>query len=534
MNCRIKILDCTLRDGGYCNQWRFGLMNERRIVEGLIRANIDIIECGLLCNEPYSGDTTRFHHIRNVCDILPKPELRENKIFVCLINVGEFDVESLPACDGSSITGIRVAFHKEDMNQAMQICKAIKEKGYLVFVQPMVSLRYSDQEFLNLIELCNEIEPYAFYIVDSFGSMKRRDVIRFYYLVEHNLKPQIRIGFHSHNNLQLAYSNAQVLAGIDTDRELIVDCSIMGMGRGAGNVNTELFIEHLNSRDGDRYQVRPVLYMIDDIINVFYQKKNWGYSVPNYLSAVHNVHPNYASFLSERNTLTIYDMDDLLSLIEEEKRSIFNRTYIEQLYKEYMNKPVQKSAHWNEFRADIKGKKILIIAPGKSCLTEADLIKSFSQMEDTISISVNFEYNCFKTDYIFVSNLKRFQGLAPGDKNRVIVTSNIDMPDAYLMINYEEYLCEINAIEDNASIMLIKYLIQLGVREIYLAGMDGYNYDNEENYAYDSMQFVTGRAMLKEMNRGMQKMLQVFAQQCDLHFLTQQRHLSIKENKGEK
>lgn len=104
----------------------------------------------------------------------------------------------------------------------------VKEKGYKVFVQAMVSVAYTDEEFLELISRVNEIEPYAFYIVDSFGMMKRKDLTRLFYIVEHNLKPCIWIGFHSHNNLQLAYSNAQSLVDMQTNRKLIVDSSVYG------------------------------------------------------------------------------------------------------------------------------------------------------------------------------------------------------------------------------------------------------------------------------------------------------------------
>ena len=83
--------------------------------------------------------------------------------------------------------------------------------------------------------------PYAFYLVDSFGTMKRKDMLRFFYMIEHNLREDIVIGFHSHNNLQLAYANAQTLVDLQTSRSLILDSSIMGMGRGAGNLNSELF-----------------------------------------------------------------------------------------------------------------------------------------------------------------------------------------------------------------------------------------------------------------------------------------------------
>lgn len=528
MSDKISVLDCTLRDGGYCNQWKFGLKNERKIVDGLLSAGIDIVECGLLCDEPYECGISRFQSVSNVQDVLPKYECREGRTFVCLMNVGEFDVENLPRCNGQSITGIRVAFHKKDVLKAVEICKRIKEKGYLVFVQPMVSLRYSEEEFCDLIYMFNEVEPYAFYIVDSFGSMKRDDALRLYYLVEQKLKEEIKIGFHSHNNLQLAFSNAQALIEIETGRERIIDCSIMGMGRGAGNLNTELFIEYLNSIDGKRYKVDPILYVIDDVISVFYQRKNWGYSLPNYLSAVHDIHPNYAGFLSEKNTLTIHDMNELLSMIEEGKGEAFNREYIESLYKEYMNKPGQEKIHLNKFKAAIKGKKILLIAPGKSCMEETDLIGGFSRLGDVISISVNFEYDCFKTDYIFVSNLKRFKELQQKDAKRLIVTSNIDAVNVYLKINYAELLCELDMVEDNAAMMLIKLLIKEGAEEIYLAGLDGYGYDVEQNYALDTMQLATSKGTLDEMNKGMTEMLQIYAKQCKLYFLTKQKYLRIK------
>ena len=130
-----------------------------------------------------------------------------------------------------------------DMLGGLEACRTVKEKGYKVFVQAMVSVAYTDEEFLELISKVNELEPYAFYIVDSFGMMKRKDLTRLFYIVEHNLKQSIWIGFHSHNNMQLAYSNAQSLVDMQTKRNIIIDSSVYGMGRGACNLNTELFVQ---------------------------------------------------------------------------------------------------------------------------------------------------------------------------------------------------------------------------------------------------------------------------------------------------
>ena len=138
-------------------------------------------------------------------------------------------------------------------------------------MQPMVSVSYSDEEFINLINRSNELNPYAFYIVDSFGVMKRKDLMRLYYLVDHNLSNDIFVGYHSHNNIQMAYSNAQALVDLKTKRQLIIDSSVFGMGRGAGNLNTELFIEYLNELNGNKYRIKPLLKIIDQVLNPIYR-----------------------------------------------------------------------------------------------------------------------------------------------------------------------------------------------------------------------------------------------------------------------
>ena len=168
---KIKVLDCTLRDGGYCNQWNFGYKNIKRILNGLTEADIDIVECGFLTNAViYHKDLTKYTNTNEINAILPQK--RDQKLYVCMINYGEFDIVDLPAAHAASIDGFRIAFHKKDMNAALELCRQVKDLGYKVFIQAMVSLTYSDEEFLTLINNVNKLEPYSFYIVDSFGVMK--------------------------------------------------------------------------------------------------------------------------------------------------------------------------------------------------------------------------------------------------------------------------------------------------------------------------------------------------------------------------
>jgi len=522
----IHILDCTLRDGGYCNEWEFGFENVKRITAGLQEAGIEIIECGFITNRvTYHPDVTKYNTVEEAAKIIP--ENRQGKIFVAMMNFGEYDVDDLPEYDGSSIDGIRVAFHKKNLVEAMNLCRKIKAKGYLVFVQAMVSLSYTDEEFLALIQTVNDIKPYAFYIVDSFGMMKEKDLTRLFYVVEHNLEEDIWIGFHSHNNMQLAYSNAQQLTKVQTSRNLIIDSSVFGMGRGAGNLNTELFVEYLNEIAGKRYQLKPILVLIDDILNEFYQRNYWGYSLPNYISASHNAHPNYAGYLDDKKTLTIEGMNDIFEMMDEEKKVSFDKAYIEELYLRYMTAKSVKEEHKAELKERLRGKRVLLIAPGKSSVDEAGKVRTFKN-EDDVVMSVNFVHKEIKSDFVFLSNLRRYRELDESVKTtQRIVTSNISAPDAYFQVKYQSLLNEDAVVFDNAGLMAIKFLMGYDVEGIYLVGFDGYSHDVRENYINSEMALFTRNAVLDAMNDGMSKVMREYRRFVKLEFLTTPKHVSF-------
>lgn len=522
----INVLDCTLRDGGYCNNWNFGLDNIKRIICSLIDSNVEIIECGFISNKKeYDSNASLFSDIGQISKIIP--ENREGKLFVAMINYGEYNINDLPAYDGTSVDGIRVAFHKKNINDALDFCKQIKNKGYRVFIQAMVSLSYSDEEFLDLIKKVNSFNPYAFYIVDSFGIMKSKDLTRMFYMVEHNLNDSVWIGFHSHNNMQLSYSNAQNLVSIQTNRNLIIDTSIMGMGRGAGNLNTELFVDFLNENAKKDYNIRPLLYIIDETINCFYQQNYWGYSLPNYISAVHNAHPDYAKYLDSKKTLTIGAMDEIFDMIDKEKKESFNKNYIEDLYKNYQEKNNEKKTHFSEFVGSVSGKDVLMIAPGKSSVTERNKILDCAKSENTVVISINYDFDSSVTDYIFVSNLRRYRDIPARKREKCIVTSNIPSKDVFLQVSYKELLNNVEFVQDNAGLMLARLLSNIGVNKLYLAGMDGYSSNSDDNYADKNMNIFTERQISQSKNNGLMKVLKDIQKSVDIEFITTPNHLII-------
>lgn len=523
---RIKVLDCTLRDGGYCNQWHFGFENTKKIINGLIGANVNIIECGFITNRvKYNPDITKFVTVDQFADIIP--EDREGKLFVAMMNYGEYDIDDLSEYDGSSIDGIRVAFHKKDARDALELCGKIKEKGYKVFIQAMVSLNYSDEEFLNMINRVNDLKPYAFYIVDSFGEMKKSDLTRLYYLVEHNLMEDIKIGFHSHNNMQLAYSNAQTLVDMHTYRELIIDSSIYGMGRGAGNLNTELFVEYLNESSDGKYVLKPLLTIIDETLNDFYQKNYWGYSLPNYISASHHAHPNYAGYLDDKKTLTVENMNAIFDLMDDDKRVSYDKEYIEELYLRFMESGKTHEEHRKELENFLKDKSVLLIAAGKSSVEEKDKIIEFANRDDVVTISINYSYQYIDTDYIFLSNLRRYRDLDPINRGRCITTNNIPSDGVYLQTGYKDLLAAEETVKDNAGMMAIKFLMDMPIKDIYLAGYDGYAHNSKENFADDKMSVVMKNAVLDATNDSMRRALKQYSEKILISFLTTPKYVTL-------
>lgn len=518
----VNVLDCTLRDGGYCNQWQFGNRNIHKIISSLNEANVEIIECGFLTEKvTYDTEVSKFTTVEELATVIPAD--KNGRLYVAMVNYGEYEVDRLPVNDGKSVDGLRVAFHKKHYVEAMAMCEKIQQKGYLVFVQPMLSMAYTDEDFLKLIRIVNGFKPYAFYIVDSFGMMKRNDLIRLYYLVEHNLNEEIWVGFHSHNNMQLAYSNAQSLVDQKSNRKLIIDCSIYGMGRGAGNLNTELFVQYLNENYDGKYNLKSLLSVIDQVLSDFYCKNYWGYSLPNYLSAAHNVHPNYASFFADKNTLTAEAMEELFTMMDGEKKVTYDKKYAEEIYLQYMATGQTQDEHRDELLAKVVGKEVLLIAPGRSAADEKEKISSFVAAEDVLVVSVNFDYTGTDVDHIFLSNLRRFRELSVEKRSKCIVTSNIPADNVYLQTRYHDLLMPIESVRDNAGMMAIKFFSDLRAKKIVLAGFDGYSHEADENYASKQMVLVTKNAVVDAMNKGMADMISVYSKKTNICFLTSSR-----------
>jgi len=520
-----KILDCTLRDGGYINDWNFGLWNIVSMLSRLTKANIDIVECGFLEDSEYHADCSFFSNVDQIEVLLPKD--KGHTQYVAMTRYGYLDLEHLEPYNGRSINGIRVTFHEDEVKQAISYCRQIKAKGYKVYVQPVGTTSYSDKYLLELIEMVNELGPFAFYIVDTLGLMRSNDLLRMFYLLDNNLDENIVVGFHSHNNLQLSFSNAQVLADVHTTRTIIVDSSVYGMGRGAGNLNTELIAQHLNIVKGSQYATDYILEIVDETINPLHEKYTWGYSVPYYLAAINNCHPNYATYLMKRKTLTVKSISAILHSIAKDKRELYNTEYIAELYLQYQQHYVDDKEHIEQLNNLLLGRSVLIVAPGSSVHEATDKIRSYVEENNPVTISINFDGNGVLPDLYFYSNDKRFQKFMESRKHglgsdQTIVTSNIKTCESNYRyrVNYSDYLNAQPLANDNAALMLLALLTKLNVKNVAIAGLDGFHADASRHYFEDELELSLDNESLQEMNTQITGALREMYGKFELTFLT--------------
>lgn len=517
---KTQILDCTLRDGGYINDFRFGKRGIAKIIDQLTTAGVDIIETGFLEDGEYDEETSVYNMVEQIGLLLPADHKRT--MYVAMACYGEYDLNQLSPYDGTSVDGIRVTFHYNEIEEALDYCREIQKKGYKVFVQPVGTTSYSDEQLIALIHKVNEMRPYAFYLVDTLGLMHKDEVLRFFYLINHNLAKGINMGFHSHNNLQLSFSNCQALASVECDRTISLDSSVYGMGRGAGNLNTELMAYYLNGHCGANYEIEPILEVVDEYIVNIKKEHEWGYSVPYYLAAINGCHPNYASYLSGKNTLNVKSISAILRMIEPETRSLFNKQIAEEKYLEFQAHEIDDTVAVSTLKTVIEGKNVLILAPGASLNNNVEKITAIVKEQNCIVIGATFVPNFIKSDYIFLSSLKRYKTTFNPTHKRInlIHTSNIEVEEkTKFKVNYSSLLNDEDIIKDNTSLMLLNLLTRLAPATVFIAGMDGYAVNNS-NYYQERLKMDHDSDQALALNEAISKRLAQLSSQLKIQFIT--------------
>ena len=481
MDNDLTLLDCTLRDGGYINDWKWGFSKAKNIISYLTKSKIDVVEVGFLRNVgEYNPDITVCNYIEELNRLLP--DNSENTMYSAMAMRSNYDISKLSRYNGNGIEMIRITAHDYDIEEGMDFACAVKEKGYKLSINPINIMGYSDERILWILKQVNDIQPYQFSIVDTFGSMKRRDLDRIANIVDNNLDKNIRVALHLHENMSLSSSLAQRFIDFHLNRPISVDGSLMGMGRIPGNLPIELIADYLNDYIGKTYDIDYLMDAIQYYIAPIKGETEWGYTPAYFLSARYNLHRNYAEYYLKKGDITNRDINHILARFDKDKATVFDADYADKLYEEYKNHCIDDTLDKKKLKGNIKGKKILLIAPGPSINKYKHEIQDYINNEKPIVIAVNFVSDDFRLDYAFFSNNKRYEKI---DKFfcDVIITSNLNGHMADYVIDYNSLSGAFNQ-GCNSLIMVLKLLKDMQVLHIIIAGADGYS-EHGINY-YDS------------------------------------------------
>lgn len=535
-----KLLDCTLRDGAYLIDKKFGDITIHGIIEGLLKSRVDIIEIGFFQNDGFGEGKTVFLNSAEAKRFVPKD--KQGHMFSVLADYSRYDVKNLDECDGTSIDAVRECFFKNERIGALKYCKEIKEKGYKCFVQPVDILGYSDMELIEFINQLNEVEPYCLSIVDTFGSMYQEDLHRVFEIIHHNLVSTCRIGFHSHNNMQLSNALSQEFVRMTYGkREIVVDGTISGMGRGAGNTPTELIAQYMVSQLGYNYDIDALLDIIDDYMDGIKARCSWGYSTPFFVAGCYSAHVNNIAYLTKKNSIRSKDIRYILNKVGATQRKRYDYELLEKTYVDYLNSNIDDTSTMEQLNGILKERPIMIVAPGLTVRTEKDKICSFVEKESPIVISINFIPDDIPIDFIYMSNTRRFAYWKENDafkKSNKIITSNLIKEPS----NPKEFIISFNKLIkcgwehlDNSTIMLLRLLDKFAVESINIVGFDGFSHDGETtNYVSEELEVQNVRDDPKSLNEEISSMLSDFfatrEHKCVVKFVTESRFSKCLEN----
>lgn len=290
-----KIVDCTIRDGGLVNNWDFSVEFVQHLYKCLDEAGVDYMEIGYknspkLLKGADSAGPWRFLDDEFLKKVIPN---KGKTKLSALVDIGRVDENDILPREESLLDLIRVACYIQDVDKALNLVQLFHDRGYETTLNIMALSNVMEKQLLEAFEVIEKSVVDVVYIVDSYGSLNPND---FSYLVEKFQKhlPSKRLGVHTHNNMQLAFANTLIAAEQGVE---LLDASVYGMGRAAGNCPTELLVANLKNV---KYNLRPVLDMIETYMIPLREKEEWGYIIPYMITGMLDEHPRSAMAL--RNT----------------------------------------------------------------------------------------------------------------------------------------------------------------------------------------------------------------------------------------
>lgn len=505
-NKEIKILDCTLRDGGYYNSWDFNRDLVKRYLDSLSSSRIDCIELGFRhlpsdnFRGPFSYTSDKF---------LLGLDLPENILYAVMINASEYLETKNPRkvikdyfslSKDSPVSLVRIAINFEEYDKSNILAEDLKAQGYMVALNLMQSHSRKRKDYM---EVAKEISKWGtvdvLYFADSFGVMEPTDVSDLYSCLKDSWEKDL--GFHPHNNKGFALINS--LAALDSGVKWI-DATISGMGRGAGNAFTEAVLMELYSRNqhsGNPFNLLDILEEFEELRKEF----KWGPNPLYHFASSNLIHPTYVQTLISDKRYSSKEVGNALLSLSKIKSSSFSPVKLKKAI--YENTTKQKFlGKWDPFDW-LKDEDVLLIGPGPSTQKYSQDINKFrkSLKMKTFLLNNSETFDHKDVSAIFISNV-----------DRVIIDSfSYSEVDSKLILPYERFKDVIGKIqkknildyglvlEENkfdieptyckifspvVTAYALAVLYRAGVKRIFFSGLDGYSgsdiRNNEMEYIF--------------------------------------------------
>ncbi len=461
----MKILDCTLRDGGYYTNWDFDSDSVETYIESFNHLPVDYLEIGYRSNpmKEYLGE---FFYLPEY--VLKGIREKSNKKLAVILNekdIRAVDAEPLLSPCMTYLDMVRIAVAPDNFERALKLGEAVKELGFEVSFNVMYMSEWeSNPGLMSLISNVDGIVDY-FYMVDSFGGVFPEDVKKSMNLIRS--KTDVKLGFHGHNNLEMGLSNT--LTAIENGVD-IVDATITGMGRGAGNLKMELLLTVLNSQGKVDLEYNW-LSKVTDVFSELQKQYEWGTNLPYMVSGANSIpQKQVMEWVSKR----FYSFNSIIRALANQSKGIKDNKQLPTL-------------NFDEQKYNTA----LVIGGGPTAVRHAQAINELLKNHPDMAVihassknALNFQnikndqYFClvgnegYRLESVFNKSEVKGRCILPPFPRKM----GTYIPEALSEKAYE--LSEVNftdSFEDSHTALALQTALELKVDNIYVVGYDGYN-----------------------------------------------------------
>lgn len=490
-----KILDCTLRDGGYYNSWDFDPVIVSSYLKAVSDSKIDYVELGLR-NFPKSGFVGAFAYTTDkFLELLHLPDgpiygvmVDAKTILTANMTIADAVTSLFTEAKNSKIGLVRVAAHFEEVESCAEIVHILKTKGYIVGFNLMQAGGKSTEliaEKAKLIKSWDELD--VLYFADSLGNMDTTEVKRVFNALRSEWDGPI--GIHTHNNMGQGLENTLTARFLGA---CWLDSTITGMGRGAGNTQTENLLAVLQ-KEKTKYNAKPIYELVVRYFEPMQKRYGWGSNLLYFLGAQNDVHPTYIQNLLSNSR---YGTDEIVGAIDYLSNLEGTTSYNGAVLDSALDFTAKKSkiSGDSSIKSILDGKEVLIITNGPSSSKYSSAIELYIESFKPVVISINvvdsispelIDYYVISHNSKFLSDLEKYKQLnksviLPKHRFRDSEMKTFEGIDIYdYGIEIQKGMFEVNdtfAIlpYDNTTSYALAIILGSEVKSVTAIGVDGY------------------------------------------------------------